>query len=304
MISDHKILNIMITTNCDMNKKEKVKKVKVDKEGMLRIIERKMCQENITTFEGLANLLKSAKQECSKEYFLKINPKNHWITPGYLNLMKIRDRKYVRWKQVQNDITKEEFRMAKNAVNDLRRKLKRQNTENRFNQVKGNGKKIWNVLNNLCGRMRKEKDEIEKITEEDGQTVSNKKEIAHSLNKHFSNIGTKLAAKIKRQGNSQMMEEHISESIYLTPTNLSEVKNIVTGLRNGSAPGADGITKNDILDSMHIIGDTLVNLTNEILETGVFPDELKMAKVIPLYKKGPRENMNNYRPISILSCFS
>ncbi|KAL3286029.1 hypothetical protein HHI36_000542 [Cryptolaemus montrouzieri] len=84
---------------------------------MMEIIERKMCQGNITTFEELANLLKSAKQKCSKEYCLKINPKNHWITTDYLNLMKTRDRKYVRWKQ-------EEFRMAKNAVNDLRRKLK------------------------------------------------------------------------------------------------------------------------------------------------------------------------------------
>ncbi|KAL3285250.1 hypothetical protein HHI36_019360 [Cryptolaemus montrouzieri] len=119
-----------------------------------------MCQRNITFFEELANLLNSEKQEFSKEYCLKINPKNHWITPDYLNLMEIRDRKYVKWKQVQNDITKKEFRMAKNAVNDIRRKLKRQNTEDRFNPVRGNSKKTWNVLNNLCGRMRKDKNEI------------------------------------------------------------------------------------------------------------------------------------------------
>ncbi|KAL3289221.1 hypothetical protein HHI36_003655, partial [Cryptolaemus montrouzieri] len=71
--------------------------------------------------------------------------------------------------------TREEFRMAKNAVNDLRRKLKRQNTEDRFNQVRGNSKKTWNVLNNLCCRMRTDKGEIEKVIEEDRQSQTKKK---------------------------------------------------------------------------------------------------------------------------------
>ena len=40
------------------------------------------------------------------------------------------------------------------------------------------------------------------------------------------------------------------------------------------------------------------------LESGVFPDKLKIARVIPLYKAGDPANISNYRPISVLPCFS
>ena len=40
------------------------------------------------------------------------------------------------------------------------------------------------------------------------------------------------------------------------------------------------------------------------LESGIFPDKLKIARVIPLYKAGDPANFSNYRPISVLPCFS
>ena len=40
------------------------------------------------------------------------------------------------------------------------------------------------------------------------------------------------------------------------------------------------------------------------LESGIFPNKLKIARVIPLYKAGDPANISNYRPISVLPCFS
>jgi hypothetical protein len=48
----------------------------------------------------------------------------------------------------------------------------------------------------------------------------------------------------------------------------------------------------------------LTNIYNVSLRSGVFPDEWKLAKVKPLYKKGDRYNIQNYRPISIISVFA
>ena len=48
----------------------------------------------------------------------------------------------------------------------------------------------------------------------------------------------------------------------------------------------------------------LTIIINQSLATGIFPDPLKIAKVIPLYKKGNRTLRDNYRPISILPSIS
>ena len=48
----------------------------------------------------------------------------------------------------------------------------------------------------------------------------------------------------------------------------------------------------------------LVDIFNKSIDQGVFPSSLKLAKVIPLYKKGDYSNPENYRPISLLSSLS
>ena len=45
-------------------------------------------------------------------------------------------------------------------------------------------------------------------------------------------------------------------------------------------------------------------LINQTLSTGIFPNELKISRVRPLFKNGDTSNINNYRPISILPSIS
>ena len=52
------------------------------------------------------------------------------------------------------------------------------------------------------------------------------------------------------------------------------------------------------------ISPLLLILINESFSTGIFPDKLKIAKVIALHKKGATDDPSNYRPISLLSVFS
>lgn len=54
----------------------------------------------------------------------------------------------------------------------------------------------------------------------------------------------------------------------------------------------------------HLISPVLCHFINSTFESGVFPDELKIARVCPIYKGGGESNLQNYRPISVLSLFS
>ena len=47
-----------------------------------------------------------------------------------------------------------------------------------------------------------------------------------------------------------------------------------------------------------------MNIFNLSLSTGIFPDRMKVAKVTPIFKKGEKSGISNYRPISVLPCFS
>ena len=57
----------------------------------------------------------------------------------------------------------------------------------------------------------------------------------------------------------------------------------------------------DVYDSVKVI---LFKIFKASLEEAIFPEKLKIAKVIPVFKKSDKENIENYRPISILPIFS
>ncbi len=74
--------------------------------------------------------------------------------------------------------------------------------------------------------------------------------------------------------------------------------------KNGKAPGYDNLPIHIIKKSFELISEPLMLVINSSLEAGLFPDKLKVAKIIPIYKAGEVDTFTNYRPISILSSFS
>ena len=75
-------------------------------------------------------------------------------------------------------------------------------------------------------------------------------------------------------------------------------------LANKNSCGFDGISTNLLKIIEPAITKPLTILTNQVLCTGMFPDKLKNAKVIPIHKNGDATVFNNYRPISLLPAIS
>ena len=92
-------------------------------------------------------------------------------------------------------------------------------------------------------------------------------------------------------------------SIFLEPVSTGEVGKIIKELRSASA-GWDDIHSKVVKKTSQYFIVPLTHVCNLSILKGCFPTELKIAKVIPLHKAESTSMYTNYRPVSVLSCFS
>jgi hypothetical protein len=92
--------------------------------------------------------------------------------------------------------------------------------------------------------------------------------------------------------------------MYVGGTDMFEIINIVSQLNTSDGIGNDGISAKIVKSTISEIAQPLAIAFNKSLETGIFPDKLKIAKIIPIHKADDKLCVGNYRPISILPFFS
>ena len=95
----------------------------------------------------------------------------------------------------------------------------------------------------------------------------------------------------------------MSQLIFRTPY-LSLILLAVINSMKHSSPGWDSLPTHILKLYLTDYIKPLMYLINESFETGIFPDELKIAKVVPVFKFGDKTLISNYRSISVLSFFS
>ena len=136
------------------------------------------------------------------------------------------------------------------------------------------------------------------------QSVTGPQEIVDALNDHFCTVGERLSDKLPDYGNEYQKYMYITcnirDSFAILPVDngiLREIRN----LSPNKAPGSDNIGSKLLkLDPLPFCY-PLRKIFNKSIETGKYPDGMKLAKVVPIFKKGPMYISDHYRPISILS---
>ena len=93
-------------------------------------------------------------------------------------------------------------------------------------------------------------------------------------------------------------------SIFLSPTTSEEILTLINGLNSIKSCGHDDIPVCTLKLSKYLLAPLLSNVINESMCDGVFPDNLKVATVVPIFKSGDSELPAKYRPISVLTYFS
>ena len=137
--------------------------------------------------------------------------------------------------------------------------------------------------------------------------ITDTKEIANRFNKFFTNIGSDLAKKINYSGTKNhktYLDTPINKNFNFTQVTVRNVNDILESLPSKTSSGYKGLSLKLLKSIKHIISEPLTLIINQMINPGIFPDKLKIAKVIPIYKKGDEAVFSNYRPISLLPSIS
>jgi len=164
--------------------------------------------------------------------------------------------------------------------------------------------KTWKILNSITSRTRP-KHNIDEIIS-NSQTITDPKLMASNFNHFFANVGPNLAKNVPLS--SQNFKDFLpltnSNSIFLKPTDELEIKQIISALKNSHSTGHDNLSVNIIKNCSDQLVRPLTIIFNKSIEDGAVPDDLKIAKIIPIYKSDDKKLVSNYRPISVLPVFS
>ena len=154
--------------------------------------------------------------------------------------------------------------------------------------------------------MKKKSTQFPNFIDVNGSIITNRRMICNSFNEYFVKVASTLN-KDKYSNDhdipefSEFLKDPNNFSIFLEPIRNSEVEDIIAKLSNYKANDISPLLLKPLRQKFSYV---LAYLLNSCMLAGVFPNELKIAKVIPLYKSGNRNCTSNYRPISILHAIS
>ena len=175
--------------------------------------------------------------------------------------------------------------------------------KNFFDQNINNSKKIWQGINNIIHNAKSNKNNNISI-KINNETIIDQTVVASAFNDFFSSIAQNLQDKIPHFGN---FEDYVtgltsSSSFFFNAVTQSEMLKVITSLNHSKSTGEYSIPR-QIFDCIpNELASILSWLINSTFETGIFPEALKIVKVIPIYKnKGSNLETNNYIETNFLT---
>ena len=161
--------------------------------------------------------------------------------------------------------------------------------------------KTWSVLSSALGRNKHRRSPTSIIFGE--KRITDEKSIADNFNLLFTSAGDDIASKIPPSDLRfhNFMPRPTRQSMFINPVSQSDIINVIHKLKPKTSSGFDSVSCKLMKCIAEYIIDPLTHIVNVSICTGIGPSQMKLAKVIPIYKKGDSNNSSNYRPVSLLN---
>ena len=229
--------------------------------------------------------------------------RKHWLTEGIKVSIKKKNKMYRNYMKTKNREQESVYKKYRNKLNGVIFNAEKDYYDKLITKSKNNMKKSWQTLKDIINK--------EKATGEssrfmvNNRLITDKKEICDGFNSFFINIGPSLSKNIPSVNKlpCEFMKNRIDNEMIMEEVMEDEVKAIIKNLKDSSS-GWDSISSSVVKSTSEGIITPLTHVFNLSVIKGVFPSELKIARVVPIFKSGDPLLFSNYRPVSILPLFS
>ena len=270
-------------------------KDKIEKSNLNKLIETKNVNEATTE---LVTVIKTTLDIHAPLIQVIPKDKNEFI-PWYNDELRTKiklKREFLKdSRTLGKDPFKERLKKITNTINYLKKFLKQKYILEELEKAGEDAKKLWKVLNFLIGK----KNAPEKIEPEELN-----QEKVNKYNKYFANIGLEIQKELNIDFNYENNKLHNFPPFKFEDENEKDIEKIIDSIKKEVATGPDSIPCKIIKQTKTIISPYITKIINLSYNTKQFPDVLKKAIIKPIYKKDDKNDISNYRPISILTVIS
>ena len=214
-----------------------------------------------------------------------------WMNNHILGLIRKKEEMWKIYRKRKSQRSFSRYKRARNKVTSEIRKAK-YNFEHRLaKEVRDNPKSFFAYARSQTTI----REEVKTVRRNDGELTSSLTETCEVMNLEFQ----KVFIKSDKQPPTGLTA--LGENLNDITMTLEEVRNVLTGLKPTSAPGPDDVYPQMLKECANVVCQPLFEIFTRSLALGRVPQIWKRANVTPIYKKGPKSDPLNYRPVSLTS---
>ena len=216
-----------------------------------------------------------------------------WMNKDLLKDVRKKRRKWKVYKKYGNLDALQEYNNLQKKVKTGTKLAKKKYERKLAQNAKKNPKPFYTYLKTKTSN----KESVGPLKDENRDLITDKGKMAEMLNKFFSSVFTRE--------NTEDIPEPETQTIHFPMPEIEiteeKVKKKLLNLRKDSSPGPDGISPRTLIEFADELAHPLFLIIKKSYETGEVPKEWKQANVTPIYKKGSKNDVSNYRPVSLTS---
>ena len=231
-----------------------------------------------------------------------------WLTSNVKKLMNVRDKLLRKSRRTKAELDISKYKQKRNEVNIAIRKAKSSYHQSLLKENSANPNQFWKTIKSIYPTKANEGSSMHTFDFQ-GEKTNDAIKVANGFCNFFTTVITTLRERAIPLCNfawkpPRPVRKRTDKKFNFRPVSKLEVEKYLRYIKRNKSTGIDNLPPCLLKDAARTISAPLTHLINLSLQTGLFPKDWKLAKIVPIHKSGSHSSFDNYRPISVLPVLS